>query len=494
MSSTQVERRRWPRWSVRARILTSILLVAALGLAAAGFTSYLVQRERVLADIDDQLTITAEQVRYVATGQSPVGADDEPLPDQPSSTPPETTDALLRQVMQRVVPHHNESSLGIVDGAARFLPGVAVSFVLTEPPGLVERIVREVTEAESSVLGTYHGNGYTLRYLAVAVVVPTDTVSGIFLTAVDIDAELAALDSAFRTYTWVAFAALAAIAAVGWFVAWRLLRPLRALERTTSRITLSDLSERIPVDGNDDVSQLGRTVNRMLTRLDGAVTAQRQLLDDVRHELRTPVTIMRGHLELMNEADPSEVNETRLLVVDELDRMTQLISDIELLADSDAVGTQVVLAPTDIGDLTQKVFAKAKANREHIWVLGEVAEVVAQLDASRISQAWLQLVDNAVKHTPPGSTVEIGSRVGGGGVELQVADDGPGIPAEALDRIFDRFGRADTSRGTHGSGLGLNIVRAIVTAHGGSVTAVNTSPGVSFTMTLPMSMRDGSTP
>lgn len=484
-------RRRWPRWSVRVRILTSILLVAALGLAAAGLTTYLVQRERVLTDINEQLRITAEQVRYIASGEAPVGADDEPIPEETPTPPPDTTESLLRTVMQRVVPHHNESSLGIVDGAARFLPGVSVSFVLTDAPGLVERIVSEVEAADSSVLGTYQGSGHAFRYLAVPVDVSGDTSQGIFLTAVDIDAELAALDSAFRTFTWVACAALVAIAVVGWIVAWRLLRPLRTLERTASRITLSDLSERIPVDGNDDVSQLGHTVNHMLSRLDGAVNAQRQLLDDVRHELRTPVTIIRGHLELMNEADPKEVSETRELVVDELDRMTQMISDIELLADSDTAGTQVVVSPTDIDDLTQKVFAKAKGDRERSWRLGDVAGVVAQVDSARISQAWLQLADNAMKHTPPGTTIEIGSRVNGERVELWVADDGPGIPDEALSRIFDRFGRAETSRGLHGSGLGLNIVRAIVTAHGGSVSAVNTSPGVTFTMSLPLTSHDG---
>src|SRR5690606_18287858 len=131
-------------------------------------------------------------------------------------------------------------------------------------------------------------------------------------------AELDEITTAFRTYTWVAIATLAAVGLVGWFVAGRLLKPVRVLQETASRITASDLSERIPVTGNDDLSALTTTVNSMLDRIEESVDARRRLLDDVRHELKTPVTIVRGHLELLDVADPQDVSSTRDLLIDEL--------------------------------------------------------------------------------------------------------------------------------------------------------------------------------
>jgi len=222
----------------------------------------------------------------------------------------------------------------------------------------------------------------------------------------------------------------------------------------------------------------------MLDRLDGAMTSQRQLLDDVRHELATPITIVRGHLELLDPEDVDDVEATRLLAIDELDRMARLVDDIESLTDSQRMS--LTLTATDVGDLTEEVFAKASGIPGHEWVLESAVQVSAPLDVGRITQAWLQLVDNAAKYSPHGSRIRLGSTGRGKEVEFWVADRGSGIPPGSEQRIFERFGRADTGRGIRGSGLGLPIVQAIATAHGGRVSLESSSEGSRFGIVIPI--------
>lgn len=171
------------------------------------------------------------------------------------------------------------------------------------------------------------------------------------------------------------------------------------------------------------------------------------------------------------------------LALDELDRMSELIDDIEALAVSEQQGL-LSIAPCDVLELTEQVHAKASALSGHNWVLEQVAPVVADVDARRITQAWLQLADNAAKYSPAGSTVGIGSLVDARGeLRLWVRDEGVGIPASAQERIFDRFGRAETGRSQTGSGLGLSIVQSIARGHGGRVE-LTSQPGVGSTFTI----------
>jgi len=270
----------------------------------------------------------------------------------------------------------------------------------------------------------------------------------------------------------VAALALLAVGLVGWFVAGRLLRPIRSLRETAARISSTDLAERITVVGVDDVSELTVTVNDMLDRLDEAFTGQRLLLDDVGHELKTPITILRGHLELIEPDSPDDVRATRDLVLDELDRMSGLVQDIALLAKT-RIPDFVKPEPTDVAELANAVFAKASAlSSEREWSLEASAAGTAVADPARITQAWLQLAENAVKYSPQGSTIVIGSTARGDDeVELWVRDQGRGVEKEQLVTIFQRFARADGERGVDGAGLGLSIVQAIAEAHGGRAFA-----------------------
>lgn len=479
-----------PRISVRVRILAVILIVTALGMIVSGTTAYLVQRDRTIAGLDAELLATVEAARAIVTGTSApaTSAETSDPVNGPTDTPqplavPTTVVEALSGILSRIVPGRHESSVALVDGSVRLLPGVDTAFDLEDDPDFIARAWAEASEGQVT-LGTAITRVGTLRYVAVPVTIADDPQVGVYVAAIDAQRAIDEVSGAFLTYAGLALASLGAIGVIGWFVAGRLLSPLRTLSETASRITAQDLGERIPVTGRDDVSALTETVNAMLDRIDEALTSQRQLLDDVRHELKTPITIVRGHLELLDPTAPDDVRSVRELAIDELDRMAELVNDIDALA---RVETQVVVEPVDVDDLTAQVFAKMQAIPGHTWVLDETATAIASLSSSRITQAWLQLADNAAKYSPTGSTVRVGSTLYSGSVELWVADEGPGIPAGAEKRIFARFGRADTGRGIAGSGLGLPIVAAIARAHGGYVSLDSSPSGSRFGIVLPTS-------
>ena len=224
----------------------------------------------------------------------------------------------------------------------------------------------------------------------------------------------------------------------------------------------------------------------MLARLEDAFAGQRRFLDDAGHELKTPLTVLRGHLELLDSGSPAEVVETRELLLEEVDRMSRLVGDLILLAKSDRPDF-VTGRPADLARLTEDLLAKARGLGDRDWRLDGIAEVKVVLDEQRITQAVLALADNAVKHTDAGSVVAIGSSYDGTGTaRLWVRDTGPGVPPADRARIFERFGRGRVPEGDEGFGLGLSIVAAIVEAHGGAVTVEDAEPrGATFVVTLP---------
>jgi len=484
------DRARWapPRWSVRSRILTSILLVTTLGMAVAGGTAYLVQRDRTLTEIDDRLISRIEAARVVVTGETTSSDGDSTVAAEPQGVDVTSPRTALEAVLSRVIPGPNESSLGIVDGAATFIPGVEIDFHLEDDPALIARIVDEVSDGTVRI-GTALSPLGTLRYIATPIEVAGSAESAVFMSAVDVAAELAEVNSSFSTYAFVAFGSLLVIGLVGWFVAGRLLRPIRELRRAASRITASELDERIPVRGNDDVSDLTVTVNDMLDRIEGAITSQRQLLDDVRHELMTPITILRGNLELLDVTNASEVASTRTLALDELDRMTGLVNDIESLADT--AHAALNLAPVDTADLIGEIYNKVASIPGHEWVLGETAQTIVTADPARVTQAMVQFADNAAKYSPPDTAIELGCTAYDGAVQFWVRDSGPGVPEEARARIFERFGRVDEGRGIRGSGLGLPIVAALAAAHGGYVSLESGPHGSMFGFVVPTTDPNG---
>lgn len=478
--------------SARTRILGAILAVACVGLAIVGSVTFIVQRARVIDSVDARLKAQVASLRTVAAENDP--ATPAPSPNATTSTATEelsVTDYTsvadyLHDAVARLVPAKNEASVAVIDGRARYQPRTLSGFDISDNTVLIDRAVAEADAKGQAVRGTAVTPQGSLRYIAIPVTMPGDPAQGVYIRAIDLGAELAPVNASMITYGIAAIIVLGAIGAVGWFVAGRLLSPIQHLRETADAITIADLGTRIPTQGNDDISDLTRTVNSMLDRLEGSVDVQRQLLDDVRHELKTPITVVRGHLELMDATDPADVDNTRALGIAELDRMTRLVEDIDMLASVEG-GEPLTLGDIDVGALTRRLGELVEVIPGHTWQIEAVADAQVQGDPDRLLQAWLQLADNAAKYTPAGTTVEVGSSEVAGEVHLWVRDHGPGIPPAARHRIFRRFDRGGGRRAIGGSGLGLAIVDAIVKAHGGLCDITDTSGGgATFVLRIPV--------
>jgi signal transduction histidine kinase len=208
-------------------------------------------------------------------------------------------------------------------------------------------------------------------------------------------------------------------------------------------------------------------------------------VDDAGHELRTPITVVRGHLELMGD-DPRDRRETIALVTDELDRMARIVDDLLLLAKAEQPDF-VQLEAVELSDLTTELLAKARTIGDRDWRLDACASGPFRADPQRVTQAVLNLARNAVEHTAPGAEIALGTARGDGTVRLWVRDTGTGVDPAERDRIFERFARGrDGPRRSEGAGLGLSIVRAITDAHRGRVEVDSRAgTGATFTLVLP---------
>lgn len=264
--------------------------------------------------------------------------------------------------------------------------------------------------------------------------------------------------------------------------------PLARLTERTRRIQATGIDEDLPVIGDDEVAALATTINELLDQTRQELATRRRLVADAGHELRTPITIVRGHLELLPD-DPVERAEVLELVDDELERMSGLVSDLLALATADQPGF-VRTGPVDLGDFGRRLLATVEPlSAERQWRL-EVDEVPAELDERRIRQAVVALVDNAVRHTDAGGTITIRlRRPRDEVVEVQVADDGEGVPDDIADVVFAPFRHGHGQR--RGTGLGLALVAAIALGHGGRAI-LDTEPGrgTTITLVLPQDMEE----
>jgi two-component system sensor histidine kinase MprB len=265
-------------------------------------------------------------------------------------------------------------------------------------------------------------------------------------------------------------------ALLGLIVAGAAVGPLRRLTRTTEHVARTrDLSERIEPVSEDELGRLAKNFNAMLDalersmgELDASVHAQRQLVADASHELRTPVTSMRTNIEVLQQApdmDPAERQWMLSEVVDQIQELTLLMNDLIDLARGDErqVDTEDMRLDLVVSEVVERARKRAPGTPLH----AELEPTVVTGLPARLERAVSNLLDNAVKYSAPGEPVEIALR----GKELTVRDHGPGISAEDLPHVFDRFYRGADARARPGSGLGLAIVRQVVDQQGGSVAA-----------------------
>ncbi len=273
---------------------------------------------------------------------------------------------------------------------------------------------------------------------------------------------------------------------LAWIAAGRILAPLRTLITTARSISETDLNKRISVQGKGELAELAKTFNEMMDRLQTSFAIQRNFVNDVGHELRTPITIIRGHLELMGD-DPQEQQETIELVIDELDRMNRLVNDLVLLAKSENPDF-LELEAVDLSSFTEELFVKIKALAKRNWRLDCLAKGTMAIDRHRLTQALINLAQNATQHTVEENIISIGSAIEGKEVHFWIRDTGEGIAESDQKRIFERFGRVTSSRRrSEGAGLGLSIVKAIAEAHGGFIRLdSHLGMGAKFTIVLPL--------
>ncbi len=286
---------------------------------------------------------------------------------------------------------------------------------------------------------------------------------------------------------------------IGWLLAGTALRPIHRIAQTAKAIGAKrDFSRRVQHTGpNDEIGQLAGTFNAMLTELESAyrqveraLHAQRRFVADASHELRTPLTTVRGNIELLKREPALEERERAEIladVKDEVDRLIRLVNQLLILARADA-GRAVRREPLPLQPLMEDVYRQAQRLAPPRTILYETARCGTVLaDRDTLRQVLLILLDNAAKHTPPNATISLSATLKERQVAIQVRDTGPGIAADLLPHIFERFVRGDASRSGGGAGLGLSIAQELVKAQNGTLT-VESEParGSVFTVTLPL--------
>jgi len=424
--------------SFRARLALVAAAAVALAVLTASFVIYFVVRNQLRATVDDSLQTTAGQLR-----SSPV--------------------------------HdfaHFGAPAGQLGGATVYPQGVdatgKVYFAIG--PGAKVRlpvsndVIAVARGEQSAFFSDVHVQGIHLRVLTFPYGVGGAVQVARSLTEVD-----HSLGRIKNLLILIAGGGIAIAAALGLAVSRTALAPVRRLTAATENVTeTGDLSDRITVDGRDELSRLAGSFNAMLGALEESSRAQRQLVADASHELRTPLTSLRTNIEVLASERTLPAGErARLLtdVVDQLSEMTTLISELIDLAR----GEQQMEEPEEVRlDLVaSEAVERARRNRPAVTFSTNLQESTVQGVPSTIERAVANLLDNAAKWSPPGADVEVAVRDG----EVTVRDHGPGIDEEDLPHVFDRFYRSRSARGRPGSGLGLAIVRQVAVAHGGEVVA-----------------------
>lgn len=409
--------------------------------------------------------------------------------DPETSRPFTTAERLLTVYLSRQRPGSGEVIVGYVgeSGVVTTSYGAGAPDVdeydLTRDPA----VLRAAEQGTSGTLDTPAGE---MRWARTVVDVRGGD-DAMLLVAVFTGEGAAEADRTVRMLTLVSLGTLLVAGVISWLVAGRILRPVRQVQEAAAEITEHDLTRRITV-GDDDVSGLAATFNRMLDRLEEAFRAEQRFVDDAGHELRTPITVIRGHLELMDD-DPASREVTMRIVTQELDRMSRIVTDLLALAKADRPDFVRLGEEVDLPTLTISLEAKVSALADRSWRLAHVAEGTARLDTQRVTQAVLQLAHNAVQHTGDGDAITLSSDVVvdpelGPALTISVADTGPGVPVAEREHIFERFAHGEPPDGRRhsGAGLGLSIVRAIAEGHGGRVDVGGTpGEGAVFTLVLP---------
>ncbi len=438
--------------SLRARLLVGMAVVAAVLVGAAVLIARTTEADLV-ARVDDQLQSVREPLR-----RGPRGPGD---------------DGALSSLFVGVVQGDTHQTFAT--------PNVTGNDPLPEIP--VERVATVEQDGQARLFTVGSDTDVRFRVLA------RPQRGGVVVLALplsDVDAAVARL---VRVEALVTVAVLAVLGLVTWWVVRLGVWPVQRMTKTAAAIADGDLSQRVPdVVRGTEAGELGEALNTMLGRIEHAFAERgrsearlRQFVADASHELRTPVTTIRGYAELYRTGglrDEGELDVAMRRTEQEAVRMGSLVEDLLLLARLDQ-GRPLQRVPVDLDVLVRDAVRDAGAvDPVHPVTAVAAGGVVVPGDADRLRQVVTNLVGNARVHTPPGTPGEVRTSREGDRAVLEVADSGPGMPPEVAERAFERFYRADPARSRHqgGTGLGLAIVQATVDAHGGTVT-LRTAPG-----------------
>jgi two-component system, OmpR family, sensor kinase len=471
--------------SARARILIAyiVLLAIAAALGLYGFRSALLLR--LEDEVDDAMRQEVlELERLLEDGRDP-----------DTGEPFTSLRELFDTYFARNVPSRDEAFIGFVEGQ-QYKSSTLARFPLDSLPREAldygEALASRSPGEEGPATGRFDTELGEALYRATRIGDFENDV-GAFLVMIlpaNEREEIADL----LTYGGAATLAVLLLAsACAWLIAGRVLRPVALLTDTARSISQSDLTHRIDVHGGGEAAEMARSFNAMLDRLEAVFRNQREFVRDANHELRDPLTIIRGHIELMAEDDDREERaRTIKIVLDELDRIGRIVGDLQLLAEAGQPGF-LDLEWIDAEVLSHELISKASALDARVWVLDEAARGMFFGDRHRLTEAVMNLAHNAVQHTAPADTIAIGASLGDNDVRIWVRDTGEGISVPDQAIIFDRFTRGTESHRRYpGGGLGLAIVKAVAEAHGGHVELESRrGEGATFTIVVPKQANEG---
>lgn len=452
--------------SIRTRIVVGYVVLVSLAL----LITVIVARGALIArydrDVDARLASEVDQLELV------IAAGDPETGERFTSA-----EVLFETHLRNVLPGDDAAFFTLVEGVPFRLSFDAPADLLGDVA-----LVESWASLGASEFGTTNSEAGLARSLAVPVALEENR--GTFVATVFKQNGRDDLNGVFRTLTLVGAVALLVSALIALSIASRVVRPVRDLTSVAQSVTDADLSARIPAEGDDELADLANTFNEMMSRLEHGFASQRSFLDDVAHELRTPITIIQGHLAFLDD-DPTERAATVDLLNDELGRMSRYVDDLLVLAQAERPDF-LRRTPVDLDVFAERLVEKARALADRNWMLDQWAIGVVEIDEQRISQAVLNLAGNAVRHTEPGDEIGLAVRLDSRALTVAVRDSGTGVDPSVVDELFTRHSYSAASRTTGGMGLGLSIVDAIAVAHGGTVS-VETRPGegATFTISIP---------
>ena len=475
-------------WSLRSRLTLGIVLLSAIGFFAASLATQTLLKGYLIKEVDNQLAVITSGT-FARIEQSGIAheVNEERRGDDGQKPLGQGVGSPLTRIP-------TSASLTLLDAQGTVVGGIGGDFNTTSINDNLAGLLPEEVSEHGDKPFTLHAPGPDFRVIARAL--PNN--AGTVVAAQSLrDLERTTSRLGFL-FSLIGFVLLMLIAIAARTVIKVGLRPLEDAEKTAEEIAAGNYSARMPeTNPGTEVGRLVTSLNSMLSRIEKSFSIQnesenklRRFVADASHELRTPITAIRGFSELHRQGAVTGEKETAELIgriEGESKRMGSLVEDLLLLARLDQA-REMDSKPVDINKVVEDAVISARAaGPEHPVTLNSSSDEIFTLgDEARIHQVVANLLANARAHTPAGTPISVSVKSTDAGVEVVVADKGPGLSTEDQKRIFERFYRADSSRvrtGADGSGLGLSIVDAVMRAHGGSVS-VESTPGEGATFTL----------